>query len=65
MFELDLARINMLGFGRLAIIGIKLQAVSGSMQRNEVCVYGHSSVSGGRGHTALDVCSDMIYISFL
>ena len=50
-------------FGGPAIIGIKLRAVSGSMQRNEICVYGSFLNFRGRGHAALDACSDVLYVS--
>lgn len=44
----------MVGFGRLAIIGIKLRTVNGSMQRNEVCAYGRFLSFRERGHAALE-----------
>jgi hypothetical protein len=57
---LELAKISMAVFGGLAIIGIKLRTVSGSMQTNKVCVYGSFLNFRGRGHAALDVCSDVL-----
>lgn len=64
LLELDLAGISMVGFGRLAIIGIKSRAVSGGMQRNEVCAYGCFLKFRQRGHAALDVYSDVLYVTF-
>jgi hypothetical protein len=50
----------MVGFGGLAIIGIMLRAVRGSMQKNEVCVYGQFLTFGVVGHIARGVYSDML-----
>ncbi|RLN29028.1 serine/threonine-protein kinase 38-like [Panicum miliaceum] len=60
LFELDLGRIDMVGFGGLAIIGIMLRAVCRSMQRNEVCAYGQFLTFGELGHMARGVYSDML-----
>ena len=54
----------MVSFGGLAIIGRRLRAVCGSMQRNEVCACGHFLTFGEGGHMAPDVYSNVLYISF-
>jgi hypothetical protein len=55
-------------FGGLAIIRIKLQVVSVSMQRNEVCVCGSFLNFRGREHSGLDcalTCYTLAYGSML
>ena len=50
----------MVGFEGLAIIGIMLQAVRGSMQRNKVCTYGQFLILREVGHMARGVYSGVL-----